>query len=311
MCSSDPNKSDYTFTIGAAVAAFYENTVATGLGVAKADDASTVAWDALKAADTSIAPATGALTASVVLTGKDEDTVAQLKLAMDFLGESYSTIEKGFNFAADHKWIITTPKGQVTFDESTAHVFVTVGDKKVIAASGNANLDGAGLTLNAKVTELDGTVSYVKTADLSTTALIPGAKYENDMFAIFNGTAPTHNVTGFTVSYTMNGEAIADGDSFDKGSDLVITIKATATGGVKNSADVTTAGTLAFATAIPGAVWAKSADTVEGSGSGNTWTFAGAADAVIVPENESITVTVEDITSDLNVPALTYTASHN
>ena len=309
--SEAPNKSDYTFTIGAAVAAFYENTVATGLGVAKADDASTVAWDALKAADTLITPATGALTAAVVLTGKDEDTVAQLKLAMDFLGESCSTIEKGFNFATDHKWIITTPKGQVTFDESTAHVFVTVGDKKVIAASGSANLDDAGLTLNAKVTELDGTVSYVKTADLNTTALIPGAKYVNDAFVVFNGTAPTHNVTGFTVSYTMNGEAIADGDSFDKGSDLVITIKATATGGVKNSADVTTAGTLAFATAIPGAVWAKSADTVEGSGSGDTWTFAGAANAVIVPENESITVTVEDITSDLNVPALTYTASHN
>ena len=309
--SEAPNKSDYTFTIGAAVAAFYENTVATGLGVAKADDASTVAWDALKAADTSIAPATGALTASVVLTGKDEDTVAQLKLAMDFLGESYSTIEKGFNFAADHKWIITTPKGQVTFDESTAHVFVTVGDKKVIAASGNANLDDAGLTLNAKVTELDGTVSYVKTADLGTTALIPGAKYENDMFAIFNGTAPTHNVTGFTVSYTMNGKAIADEDSFDKGSDLVITIKATATGGVKNSADVGTAGTLVAASAITGAEWDVSADTVLGSlGADNkTWTFTGAANDVIVPENESIIITVEDIDTDFDVPALTYTQS--
>ena len=312
--SEAPNKSDYTFTIGSAVAAFYENTVATGLGVAAANDAAdgTLDWASITEDDIDLTSTPGELAfTGVVLTGKDEDTVAQLKLAMDFLGESYSTIEKGFNFAADHKWIITTPKGQVTFDESTAHVFVTVGDKKVIAASGNANLDDAGLTLNAKVTELDGTVSYVKTADLNTTALIPGAKYVNDAFVVFNGTAPTHNVTGFTVSYTMNGEAIADGDSFDKGSDLVITIKATATGGVKNSADVTTAGTLAFASAIPGAVWAKSADTVEGSGSGDTWTFAGAANAVIVPENESITVTVEDITSDLNVPALTYTASHN
>ena len=110
----------------------------------------------------------------------------------------------------------------------------------------------------------------------------------------------------------MNGKAIADGASFDKGSDLVITIKATKTGGVTNGADVTTAGTLAFASDITGGVWAKSADSVEGSKTDDkTWTFAGLANAVIVPENESITITVADLQSDYSVPVLTYTASHN
>ncbi|WP_300861492.1 S-layer homology domain-containing protein [uncultured Oscillibacter sp.] len=306
-----PNKADYTFTIGVAVAATYKNAVATGLGVAADNDAAdgTIDWTAIGETAIDLTTTPGTLDfAGVVLTGKDEDTIQQLKDALDFVGQEYTTVAKGFNFGTDHLWIITTPNGQLEWDESTAYIFATVDGAKKIIDPANANLDDIGLTANAKVTELNGDVSYVKTADLGTTAVIPGAAYVNDAFVVFNGTAPTHAATGFTVSYTMNGKPIANGDSFDKGSTLVITI--TADADVANSADVTNAGTLAFASAIPGAVWGKSADTVVGSGSGDTWTFTGSANDVIVPASESITVTVANITADLSVPNLTYTASH-
>nr|WP_326212401.1 S-layer homology domain-containing protein [uncultured Oscillibacter sp.] len=312
--SEAPNKSDYTFTIGSAVAAFYENTVATGLGVAAANDAAdgTLDWASITEDDIDLTSTPGELAfTGVVLTGKDEDTVKQLGDALDFVGQQYSTIAKAFDHATSHEWVITTPNGQLTWDDSTGYAFISVGSTKLIVAADETLDQVTGLDANVKVTPLEGDPVYVKTAELSSTTVVPGAKYENDMFAIFNGTPPTHvNLTGnFEVSYTMNGKAIADGASFDKGSKLVITIKATAADGVKNSAAVNNAGTLTFAAAIPGAVWAKSADTVEGIGSGATWTFAGAANAVIVPKDESITVTVENITSDLSVPALTYTAS--
>ena len=315
--SEAPNKSDYTFTIGSAVAAFYENTVATGLGVAAANDAAdgTLDWASITEDDIDLTSTPGELAfTGVVLTGKDEDTVKQLGDALDFVGQQYSTIAKAFDHATSHEWVITTPNGQLTWDDSTGYAFISVGSTKLIVAADETLDQVTGLDANVKVTPLEGDPVYVKTADLNSTTVVPGAKYENDMFAIFNGTAPTHvNLTGnFEVSYTMNGKAIADGASFDKGSDLVITIKATKTGGVTNGADVTTAGTLAFASDITGGVWAKSADSVEGSKTDDkTWTFAGLANAVIVPENESITITVADLQSDYSVPVLTYTASHN
>ena len=312
--SAAPNKSEYTFTIGAAAEDSYENTVATGLGVAAANDAAdgTLDWASITEDDIDLTSTPGELAfTGVVLTGKDEDTVKQLGDALDFVGQQYSTIAKAFDHATSHEWVITTPNGQLTWDDSTGYAFISVGSTKLIVAADETLDQVTGLDANVKVTPLEGDPAYVKTADLNSTTVVPGAKYENDMFAIFNGTAPTHNVTGFTVSYTMNGKAIADGDSFDKGSDLVITIKATATGGVKNSADVGTAGTLVAASAITGAEWDVSADTVLGSlGADNkTWTFTGAANDVIVPENESIIITVEDIDTDFDVPALTYTQS--
>ena len=307
--SANPNSEIYTFTIGAEVAAFYENTVATGLGVAAANDAAdgTLDWASITEDDIDLTSTPGKLAfTGVVLTGKDEDTIKQLGDALDFVGQQYSTIAKAFDHATSHEWVITTPNGQLTWGDSTGYAFISVGSTKLIVAA-NETLDQVtGLDANVKVTELNGDVDYVGSGDLGTTTVIPGATYENDAFVVFNGPAAAHAVTGFTVSYTVDDEEVSDGDHLDKGSDLVITITADAE--VKNPATPTTAGTLALANAITGAVWGKSADTVLGTGTGTTWTFPTTGDAVLVPAGESITITVENVSDDFTMEKLTYTA---
>ncbi len=244
---SAPNKSDYTFTIGAAVAETYENTVATALGVAEANDASSEDWEAIGASDVDI-DGTPELTAPVVLTGNDDDTIEQIKMAMDFLGEEYTTIAKSFDYDNAKTWVITTPKGQVTYDEANAHVYAVFGGTKKILASGSiAGTDG-GLTANYAAKETVGGADNVFTVSDD---VKPGASYVDKAYLIVATSAldglkvatATNNVWGKTtnVNYTVgvtlptDAKVVTTNTYLPVGSEIVLTITPAAVPGVGKS----------------------------------------------------------------------------
>ena len=198
----------------------------------------------------------------------------------------------------------------MTYSESAAKAAITVAAdpeaepvSKLVAVG--TKLNNAAINLTQNVSAKNGAQYTGTPADdevAAGDAYVVKAYTELDL-----ATTSSHDVTGFEMSYYIGTDEVNEGDWVAINSDL--TVRFTADGAdVSNTANIGTKGTLAFATGAY--TWATSDDTVLGTGTGDTFTFAGVASGVIVPSGEyvSATVNVGD-GAKYTLPIATYTES--
>ena len=302
-----------TVTIGEQVAAPYVNT--TAAGYADADGYVETAYTSTAAAveaGTGVIKVVGnAVTVPVILTGDLNETKAQITEALEYLG--YTDVAYGVPNAGTWNITATDPDGKgvaLTYSESTAKAAITVAAdpeaepvSKLVAVG--TKLNDAAINLTQNVSAKNG-AQYTGTPGSDDVAA--GDAYVVKAYTELDlATTSHHSVTGFEMSYYIGTDEVSEGDWVAINSDL--TVRFTADGAdVSNTADIVTKGKIAFASGEY--TWATSKDTVLGTGTGATFTFAGEASGVIVPNGEyvSATVNVGD-GAKYTLPVATYTAS--